>query len=87
MAEKSSTAKTNFPSSESDGSQVRVMGENLTLQISPIKLDGSIYLAWFWFYMLFIEALGLYGYLMQDKRDFYSIHQNCLIFKKIGYKY
>jgi hypothetical protein len=87
MAEKSSTAKTNFPSSESDGSRVGVVSENLTLQIRPIKLDGSIYLAWSWSYMLFIKALGLYGYLMQDKRDFYSIHQNCLIFKKIGYKY
>jgi hypothetical protein len=46
MAEKSSTAKTNFPYSESDGSRVGVVSENLTLQIRPIKLDGSIYLAW-----------------------------------------
>jgi hypothetical protein len=44
-------------------------GDNPSLNISPVKLDGSNYLAWFRSCLLFIKARGLQGYITGDKKQ------------------
>jgi hypothetical protein len=44
-------------------SQVTSLGENPTLQITTVKLDGLNYLAWSQFALLSIKSRGKMGYL------------------------
>ena len=42
------------------------VNDNPSLQIIPVKLDGTNYLAWSRSYLLFIQARGLQGYVIGD---------------------
>jgi hypothetical protein len=42
-------------------SQVTSYGENPTLQITTVKLDGFIYLSWSQFALLYIKSRGKMG--------------------------
>ncbi len=44
------------------------VGDNLFLQISPVKLDRTNYLAWSRSWLLFIQARGLQGYITEDRK-------------------
>ncbi|XP_057996496.1 uncharacterized protein LOC131175840 [Hevea brasiliensis] len=44
------------------------VGDNPSLQISPVKLDGTNYLAWSRSCLLFIQARGLQGYITKDRK-------------------
>ena len=46
-----------------DGKKVILNSDNPSLQISPIKLDGTNYLAWSRSCLLFIKARGMQGYI------------------------
>jgi hypothetical protein len=44
-----------------------ISGDNLSLQISPVKLDGSNFLAWSGSCLSFIQVRGLQGYITGDR--------------------
>ena len=50
-----------------NGVKVGSLAENPSLQISPVKLDGTNYLAWSRSCLLYIQARGLQGYVIGDK--------------------
>ncbi|KAJ7951046.1 Retrovirus-related Pol polyprotein from transposon TNT 1-94 [Quillaja saponaria] len=58
------------PGNGSSGSRSRVgiSNDNPSLQISPMKFDGNNFLAWSRSCLLFIQARGLYGYVIGSKR-------------------
>ncbi|XP_073282737.1 uncharacterized protein, partial [Primulina huaijiensis] len=45
------------------GSKITTTYDNPSLQISPVKLDGTNYLAWSRSCLLFIQARGMQGYI------------------------
>ncbi|KAK6918108.1 Retrotransposon Copia-like, N-terminal [Dillenia turbinata] len=47
--------------------KVGLLGDNPSLQISPVKLDGTNYLSWSRSCLLFIQARGLKGYVTGEK--------------------
>ncbi|KAJ7961445.1 Retrovirus-related Pol polyprotein from transposon TNT 1-94 [Quillaja saponaria] len=57
------------PGNGSSGSRSRVgiSNDNPSLQISPVKFDGNNFLAWSRSCLLFIQARGLYGYVIGSK--------------------
>ncbi|KAJ7954402.1 Retrovirus-related Pol polyprotein from transposon TNT 1-94 [Quillaja saponaria] len=57
------------PGNGSSGSRSRVgiSNDNPSLQISPMKFDGNNFLAWSRSCLLFIQARGLYGYVIGSK--------------------
>ena len=48
--------------------KVGLISENLSLQIDPVKLDRTNYLAWTRSCLLFIQAKSLQGYFTGDKQ-------------------
>ncbi|KAJ7950679.1 Retrovirus-related Pol polyprotein from transposon TNT 1-94 [Quillaja saponaria] len=57
------------PRNGSSGSRSRVgiSNDNPSLQISPVKFDSNNFLAWSRSCLLFIQARGLYGYVIGSK--------------------
>ncbi|KAK6934023.1 Retrotransposon Copia-like, N-terminal [Dillenia turbinata] len=47
--------------------KVGLLGDNPSLQISPVKLDSTNYLSWSRSCLLFIQARGLKGYVTGEK--------------------
>ncbi|KAK6930599.1 Retrotransposon Copia-like, N-terminal [Dillenia turbinata] len=47
--------------------KIGLLGDNPSLQISPVKLDGTNYLSWSRSCLLFIQARGLKGYVTGEK--------------------
>lgn len=58
------------------GADIVVLGENQSLQFYPVRLDGTNWLAWSRFFLLFIQAWRLQGHFTVGKSKLANINHS-----------